>query len=72
MEKQFFDWEEWDQYDILWLEFFACTLKVDMGPFKAGTRVERINMILGETEPRFVIKETLDSPEVLIPINISI
>jgi hypothetical protein len=50
MEGQLFTWEEWDMMDTMVLCFYDCELKVDIGPYKAGEKLECIWMDYGEGE----------------------
>ena len=36
MEKQWFDWEDWDQIDMMVFGFHNCVLKTQIGPFYMG------------------------------------
>jgi hypothetical protein len=42
MEKQLFNWESWDDCGECNLQFSECTLKVDIGPYKAGSKIPLI------------------------------
>lgn len=44
MEKQFFDWDYWDQIDALDFNFGNITLKVPIGSYPAGTKFEGANV----------------------------
>lgn len=44
MERKFFDWVGWDEQDVGSLSFYDCTLKVDIGPHKAGTKFDGIDV----------------------------
>lgn len=44
MEKEFFKWEEWDQFDTLVLCFYNCTLLKQIGIFPPGTYIDNITM----------------------------
>lgn len=44
MEKQWFEWEEWDQLDPFLVQFLDCTLIADVGPYKAGQKFSIIIM----------------------------
>jgi hypothetical protein len=44
MENQLFDWEGWDQQDTMAFTFYRPTLKVDIGPFKAGQTLSVANI----------------------------
>lgn len=39
MERELFDWCEWDSLDTGVLQFTGCTLKVPIGQFKTGELV---------------------------------
>jgi len=36
MERQLFEWENWDEVDVAFLQFYQCKLIVDIGPYKKG------------------------------------
>jgi hypothetical protein len=42
MEQSLFSWENWDQLDTMLFCFSQCTLKVDIGKYKAGDIIEEI------------------------------
>lgn len=43
MERQLFEWKNWDQLDVAALQFYDCTLKVDIGGgYKKGDSVKSI------------------------------
>lgn len=44
MEQELFSGEFWDQYDTMFFSFHNCTLKKDIGSFKAGDFIECINV----------------------------
>lgn len=44
MEKQWFEWREWDQLDAFIVLFMDCTLIADVGPYKAGQMFDSITM----------------------------
>lgn len=44
METTLFDYEEYDILDTLILQYYDCTLKVDIGRFKAGDKIDCIVM----------------------------
>ena len=44
MEKQLFTWEDWDQCTDLFLSFINCVFVKDVGKYKAGDKVELIDM----------------------------
>lgn len=44
MEKEFFKWEDWDQFDTLVLCFYNCTLLKQIGIFQPGMHVDSITM----------------------------
>ena len=39
MEKEWFDWEEWEQVDNFILQFLNCTIKKPFGPYNVGDKV---------------------------------
>lgn len=43
IERQLFDWEDWDG-SAEETVYYKCVLKVDIGPYKTGTRIETIVM----------------------------
>jgi hypothetical protein len=58
MEKEWFDWESWDELDTVCSLFINCTLKRDIGPFKTGKKFDCITVdysqgFLGIQEMRF-------------------
>lgn len=44
MEKQLFDWKDWDEMDFLVVEFYNCTFNTDVGKYKKGDKVSSILM----------------------------
>ncbi len=42
MERQLFDWANWDVIDEGSYQFYDCVFKVDFGPFKAGQKCDEI------------------------------
>lgn len=44
METTLFDYEEYDLLDTLILQFYNCTLKVNIGRFEAGDEIDCIIM----------------------------
>ena len=36
LERDLFDWKEWDEGDVMCISFHDITLKQDIGPFKKG------------------------------------
>ena len=45
LEDTLFDWESWDEVDTVGgLQFTGCTFKRNVGPFKAGDKVEAISI----------------------------
>jgi hypothetical protein len=50
MEKQLFDWEEWDVSDEGVYVFVTCTLKIPIGQFEAGDQFDwiMVNYQLGK------------------------
>lgn len=38
MEKQLFDWKDWDEMDFLVVEFYNCTFNTDVGKYKKEIR----------------------------------
>jgi hypothetical protein len=47
MEQQLFTWESWNDLDSLAFSFIDCTLKVDIGPYKAGQKLFCVEMNYG-------------------------
>jgi hypothetical protein len=52
VERQFFDWTEWDDLGDYMLQFYDPVLKVDLGEFKAGQKFNTatVNFQNGEME----------------------
>lgn len=48
MEKNFFDYESWDGDFGEFMVCFNCTLKVDVGEYKAGDKIPSINWVTTE------------------------
>lgn len=44
MEKELFDWDNWDQLDTGCFQFYPCTLKVDIGNQEAGAIIPVITI----------------------------
>lgn len=44
MEKQFFDYEYYESYDDGLRLFYDCTLKVDLGQFLIGDKLDEITI----------------------------
>lgn len=42
MEKELFDWENWDELSTCTLQFYNCSLRVPVGQFSVGTKFETI------------------------------
>lgn len=42
MEKQLFSWDDWDHHDTFLFQFYDCKLNVDIGKFKAGSKIASI------------------------------
>lgn len=48
IEEQLFSWEEWDVLAVADLMFYNCELKVDIGPFKIGDKVDAITLMFSK------------------------
>lgn len=44
MEKELFDWKDWDEMDTLAVYFYECVFKKPIGKFKEGDLVDGIFM----------------------------
>ena len=44
IERQFFTWKDWDELGTLTLCFYNCVFTKDVGTYKKGQKVPRINM----------------------------
>ena len=44
MEKQLFDWSEWEELNFLSLYFYGCTFITDVGKYKKGDKVSGVCM----------------------------
>lgn len=44
MEKELFNWEEWEQIDTLIVSFDKCVLNKDCGSWKKGSMLDKILM----------------------------
>lgn len=44
MEEKFFDWMDYDPVDDLIVQYFDCTIKVDIGRFRVGDKLEVITI----------------------------
>jgi hypothetical protein len=44
METQLFDWKNWDSWDFAVNVYYDCTLKVPIGPYAAGTKIDTISV----------------------------
>lgn len=42
MEKQLFDWENWDTVDTMVFQFYNCVLKKDIGSHKVNDPIDYI------------------------------
>jgi hypothetical protein len=45
IETQIFEWNGWDELDFMALQFYDCTLKIDIGPYKVGDKISNIAMM---------------------------
>lgn len=45
MENQLFEWKGWDEIDTMAFYFYDCTLKKQVGKFKAGNHFDSIAMM---------------------------
>lgn len=44
MERELFDWENWDSLDTAAMMFYNATLKRDIGPHKVGDKFPSIEL----------------------------
>ena len=44
MEKEIFEWEEWDEISYATLQFYNCTIIKDFGPLKKEKQFETITI----------------------------
>lgn len=44
MEKEFFDFEDWDELDIAICQYYNCRLNKDINQFNKGSEFEMITM----------------------------
>ena len=49
IEKQLFDWKEWDDLDTIDMVFYDVTLKAKIGKFEAGTKFDSVALILSKS-----------------------
>jgi len=53
MEKQFFDWNDWDTIDTMSFQFYDCTLKQAIGKYEKGRVIESILIEFEESRMTF-------------------
>jgi hypothetical protein len=53
MEKRLFNWESWDDIDILDFQYHNCTLNIPIGPYAAGSRIDVIFLSYERGEMNF-------------------
>lgn len=69
MEREFFDWDNWDELDVTALQFYNCVMKKDVGPIKSG---DKINCIAVDFQHGYMIFYNEDGTKELHKESISI
>lgn len=67
MEKQIFDWEDWNNLDTAAFQFIDCTIKEDFGPLKKGETYQSISV---DFENGFL--EAFNEEKPLIKVNLKL
>jgi hypothetical protein len=72
LEKQMFDWEEYDTVDTMVLQFYNAVLKQDIGNYTRGTTIECIVFDVEHAKMRFFTNDGTLLDEFDLSISISI